>query len=163
MWEESARNEWRKITEINYLDVDIKKKVLDDLQHVPVISAKDAVRIIHYTAPSVKIITGEAYFRGKEKLIMFGQFLYKVQGFKTDMILKLLTQKATKITEITFDRPPRAPLLTLLFNANNIRKVEFRELEPFYEHVPTNKIEELVVCVQGIKNVKSCEGVSISF
>lgn len=127
------------------------------------ISARDAEKIVRCAAPFIKILIGEAYFTGKEKSVMFGPFLYKVKGFKPDMVLKILAQKATTITEICFDQPPRAPLLKSLFDTNNISKVRFEECDSFYKNVPTDKIEELDVQFSGSKNIKPWTGVRTNF
>lgn len=165
LWKRAVEKQWRKITEINYLDVDLRNKAWKTLREndVPVISANEAKKILHYAAPFVKILIGTGQFDEMEKLVQFGTFLCKVSGINSDAMLNPLVQRASKITEIHFDRPPQEPILAALFDANIIRKVEFTKCKNFYNDTDANfdDIEELIVGFDQNRSVVDFEEVSM--
>lgn len=94
---------------------------------------------------------------------MIGPFLYNVQGIEIPELLEFIAQIATNISEISFNLAPPLDVLNLLISRNSIKKINFEMSLAFYEHVPTNTIEELNLNygVFESANVKSFAGVGI--
>lgn len=161
LWKRAAEKQWRKISKITYLETEFKYVEKNDPP--PEISEEVVEKLLHYAAPFVQILRGTVFFDGKEKLVLFGSFLCKVKGLKSDVILKQLAQEAKNITEICFDRPPKAQLLNPLIRKNKITKVKLLKCYGFYQNVSTDDIEELNVCFKNIGDIRSFAGVGIFF
>lgn len=71
-------------------------------------------------------------------------YTYTVPSFKVESILKLLTKKATKLYDVSFDKPPEADVVRLLFEANNIRQLTITDpSNDWFRNISTNGIELL--------------------
>lgn len=136
-----------------------------DQDKIPIISEKDAKRIVRCAAPFVKaLIAGECISK-KEQEVLFGRFLYKVKGFDPNATLLLLAKNAKNITEIQiYDTPkkltPLSKLFQLLINANRVKRINFKTYDNFYNNFPTEGIEELQVRFSS-RAIPTFEGVSI--
>lgn len=156
--------QWKKITEIIYLEDELEKEKKRSRENAPLITAKDAEKIIRCAAPFVQSLRSTySESNGKQKFIMFGPYWFKVEGLKTYQTIKLLAQKATKITELRCDRAPRVELLQLLFENNKIKKLRVIECTAFYTNIPTEEIEDLDVRFIDRGDFRSFQGVGIHF
>lgn len=157
--------QWKKITEISYLEdeLDIKKKRLRKQTCVPVIDSLDAYKIVLGAAPFVKVLRAMSSDYKDCPYVLFGTFWYRVEFLETDTVLTLLARKSTEITELCFDFTPNVELLGLLFKNNKIKKVQNVRSETFHQNIPTETIEDLDIQFVNSEKFRSFKGVGLFY
>lgn len=166
LWRRAALDQWKQITEINYLPSDLKSKLKpDERNHAPFISEKEAKKMVQYAAPFVNVLGVSPFYYLSSGFsncsVKFGRFVYNVRHFDTYRTLWLLADITTNITELHFDYLPERRYLKLLFKNNNIKTMKCKKQTNFYKDFSTYGIEELGLFFKNDENLYSFEGVSI--
>lgn len=143
-----------KITEVVYSDH------FNNEKSNQAILAKDVDKMFCYAGPYIEKLLVKPVERKRDTILSLGPFSYKVKT-KTETTLKMLAKYATKITDIEFSSAAETEILELLFNKNNIKKVDCGSSYAFYEYVSTESVEELSICFDDPDDVESFEGVRI--
>lgn len=161
LWKSAAKKQWKKISEIIYLESELYKKFpYNKRENTPVISSKDAQRIVKCAAPFVNTLRATASVLDDYQYVIFGPFLYRVNDFDPKATLTLLAKNATKITELKFDDQPEPKLFQQLFQKNEIKKITFENHDALKDYNLINKVEELNVRFKDPK-IRSFSGVCI--
>lgn len=151
LWQLATLKHWKNLTELLYYGYDYPLDNDDAYKPIAIISAVDARKIMLNVAPFIKELqTDFTYLKAKDGMsnIMFASwrvsYTYTVPSFKVESILKLLTKKATKLYDVSFDKPPEADVVRLLFEANNIRQLTITDpSNDWFRNISTNGIELL--------------------
>lgn len=146
LWKITVGRQWKRVTEIIYLDDNLEEGKNRNKKKAPVITSQIADEIVVRAAPFIKVLRGSTLCRKNwRKCVLFGTFWYSVDGFSSDNTLKLLAENATVIREIVFNKLPEAELVTPFFIANKIEKIQFTKPVNnfFYENVPTEQVKEM--------------------
>lgn len=145
---------WNKITEVTY------GKYYSRNKNSPIISAKDARNIVFYAAQYCNDLKWCELENEEKVLFTLGPFSFKVEGFNIDQTLQLWAENATELTKIELVKQPKTEVLQLLFKRNKIKTLRIEESNNFWQHVPTDGIENLYVgFVKPDYNVRSFQGV----
>lgn len=111
----------------------------------PTLSDSDFGKIVLCAAPFVRSLhvasTKESDYSYYASI---GSYIYKVKNFRIDLVLKLLVQESTNLTEIEFGCLEEPGLVKSLFTTNNITKYRLYDCSyDWYQNIHTHGIEEL--------------------
>lgn len=131
-------------------------------KNIQIISAEDAEKMFICASEYVQVLKAYDDFEEEAKFLQFGPHWYKVEDLDTDYTFWILADNATKITDLCFlDYPPEVEFVKPLFESNTIKTLAFTNTYDFYQQIPTESIETLIIRIwENRGNVKSFEGVS---